>query len=65
VWRLPAWRDELYISRLYEQAVVVPGSITEQLGTAARDAGTVVAIGVNKVDGGTLYNTLFYLDADG
>ena len=65
VWRLPAWRDELYISRLYEQAVAVPGPITEQLGAAARDAGEVVAIGVNEIDGGTLYNTLLYLDADG
>ena len=65
VWRLPAWRDGEYIGRLYHEAVSVPGPITEQLGSAARDAGAVVAIGVNEIDGGTLYNTLLYLDADG
>ena len=65
VWRLPAWNDGPYIERLYQQAVTIPGPITEPLGEAARDAGAVVAIGVNEIDGGTLYNTLLYLDTDG
>ena len=65
VWRLPAWNDGPYIERLYQQAVAIPGPITEPLGEAARDAGAVVAIGVNEIDGGTLYNTLLYLDTDG
>ena len=39
VWRLPAWSDGPYIERLYQQAVTMPGPITERLGEAARDAG--------------------------
>ena len=65
VWRVPAWGDGPYIQRLYEQAVAVPGPVTAQIGEAAREAGAVVAIGVNEIDGGTLYNTLFYFDTDG
>jgi nitrilase len=41
---------------LYEQAVTVP---------SARQAGVVVAIGVNERDHGTLYNTQLLFDADG
>ena len=65
VWRLPAWHDGPYVERLYAEAVAIPGPVTDQLGEAARDAGAVVAIGVNEIEGGTLYNTLLYLDADG
>jgi nitrilase len=65
VWRVPAWRDGPFVQRLYDQAVAVPGPATAQLGDAAREAGAVVAIGVNEIDGGTLYNTLLYFDADG
>jgi nitrilase len=43
----------------------VPGPTVEQLGAAAREAGAYVAIGVNELAGGTLYNTLLYLAPDG
>jgi aliphatic nitrilase len=42
--------------RLLEQAVTVPSPTTDALADAAREAGMVVAIGVNERDGGTLYN---------
>jgi nitrilase len=51
--------------QLYEQAVVVPSVTTERLGSAARRAGMVVAIGVNERDHGSLYNTQLVFDADG
>lgn len=51
--------------RLYEQAVDVPGPVTEAVGGAARKAGTVVVLGVNERDGGSLYNTQVIFDADG
>lgn len=51
--------------RLHEQAVDVPGPVTEAVGAAARKAGTVVVLGVNERDGGSLYNTQLVFDADG
>ncbi len=51
--------------RLYDQAVDVPGPVTEAVGAAARAAGTVVVLGVNERDGGSLYNTQLIFDADG
>jgi len=51
--------------RLLEQAVTVPSAATDAIGEAAREAGMVVAIGVNERDGGTIYNTQLLFDADG
>ena len=65
VWRVPAWDDGEYVRRLYTQAVQVPGPVTERLAKAARDTGAYLAVGVNELDGGTLYNTLLYLTPDG
>ena len=53
------------MTRLHDQAVDVPGPVTEKVGGAARRAGTVVVLGVNERDGGSLYNTQLVFDADG
>ena len=53
------------MTRLHDQAVEVPGPVTERVGGAARRAGTVVVLGVNERDGGSLYNTQLIFDADG
>jgi nitrilase len=50
---------------LYEQAVTIPGPTTTAIGKAAQRAGTVVAVGVNERDHGSLYNTQLIFDADG
>ena len=42
---------------LYDQAVVVPGPVTDAVAAAARQHGMQVLLGVNERDGGTLYNT--------
>ena len=65
VWRLPAWRDAELVARLYRESVAVPGPTVDRLGAAAAEAGVYVAIGVNEINGGTLYNTLLYLGPDG
>ncbi|MGQ0845770.1 MAG: carbon-nitrogen hydrolase family protein [Sporichthyaceae bacterium] len=65
VWRLPAWRDDAYVRRLYEESVTVPGPAAAALGAAARAAGAYVAMGVNELDGGTLYNSLLYFSPEG
>jgi aliphatic nitrilase len=51
--------------RLHAEAVDVPGPVTEAVGRAAARAGTVVVLGVNERDGGSLYNTQLVFDADG
>jgi nitrilase len=65
VWRAPAWSDGEFVRRLYASAVEVPSPATERLAAAAAETGTYVAIGVNEIDGGTLYNTLLYFAPDG
>jgi len=51
--------------RLYENAVVVPGPVTEAVAAVAKRRGIVVALGVNERDHGSLYNTQLIFDADG
>jgi nitrilase len=51
--------------RLYDNAVVVPGPVTEAVAAAARRHGMVVVLGVNERDHGSLYNAQLIFDADG
>jgi aliphatic nitrilase len=51
--------------KLYAEAPVVPGPVTEALAAAARARRMVLVVGVNERDGGTLYNTQLIFDADG
>jgi nitrilase len=65
VWRTPAWHDGEFARRLAGSAVEIPSAATSQLAQAAADAGVYVAIGVNELAGGTIYNTLLYLTPEG
>jgi nitrilase len=51
--------------RLYDNAVVVPGPVTEAVAATAKRHAVVVVLGVNERDHGTLYNTQLVFDADG
>lgn len=51
--------------RLYEEAVEVPGPVTDTVSRAARSYNIVVVLGVNERDNGSLYNTQLIFDADG
>jgi nitrilase len=51
--------------QLYEQAVEVPGPVTEAVSAAARSHGIVVVLGVNERENGSLYNAQLIFDADG
>lgn len=51
--------------RLYEQAVKVPSPVTEAVSKAAKANSMVVVLGVNELDGGSLYNSQLIFDADG
>ena len=55
---------ELYV-RLCEQAVERGDDTIAELQQAARDAGALVACGLNERDGGSLYNTQVLIGADG
>jgi nitrilase len=65
VWRLPAWEDGEFVTRLRAESVRVPSETTQRLGEAAAEAGLYVAMGINEIDGGTLYNTLLYFAPTG
>ena len=51
--------------RLYEQAVVVPGPVTQAVAERARRHRMVVVLGVNERDHGSLYNAQLIFDTDG
>jgi nitrilase len=65
VWRVPAWGDSDLVRRLYDQAVSIPSPTVDRLAEAARESGAYLAIGVDELEGGTLYNTLLYFAPDG
>lgn len=60
--------NDLY-TRLLRNAVTIPDDSTDRLGAAAREAGIHVAIGLHEINaeasGGSLYNTLLFLDDQG
>jgi nitrilase len=67
VWRVAAWdgpAQELF-GRLRDQAVEVPGKTTQALGAAAKRARSYVSVGVNELDGSTLFNTQLMFGPDG
>jgi nitrilase len=51
--------------RLYDNAVVVPGPVTEAVSAAARRHGVAIVLGVNERDHGSLYNAQLVFDGDG
>ena len=52
-------------ARLARASVTVPSAETERLGSIAREHALTLAVGVNELDGGTLYNTLLVFTPDG
>src|SRR5580658_2924742 len=50
---------------LYDNAVVVPGPVTEAVAAAARKYSIVVVLGVNERDHGTLYNAQLIFNTNG
>jgi nitrilase len=63
----PIWDgDDDWYALLVEQAVTVPGPVTDALAAAARDTGTYLVIGVNEREphSATIYNTILYFGPD-
>jgi nitrilase len=72
IWFVPPGQivlnQQLY-GELVDQAVTIPGPITDRLCQAARDAGIYVSIGVNErnysASGGSLFNTNILISPEG
>jgi nitrilase len=62
---LPAVQMGKEHMKLYEEAVEIPGPVTEAVSQAARAHRMVIVLGVNERDKGSLYNTQLIFDADG
>jgi nitrilase len=52
-------------TELHANSLEIPGEDTDKLAEAAKKAGAYVVIGVNEKEGGTLYNTILYIDRSG
>jgi nitrilase len=72
VWVVPPGRSGMNASlygELLDQAVTIPSAATDRLCKAARQAGAYVVIGVDErnaeASGGSIYNTLLYIDDKG
>lgn len=65
VWHLGLAENQASFRALYEAAVQIDSPEVAQLSAAARRAGAVVVMGVTERDGGSLYNTQLFFDADG
>ena len=61
----PPLLNQERFEKLYDQSVEVPGPVTEAVGAAAKRSETVIVLGVNERDGGSLYNTQLIFDSDG
>ena len=72
VWAVPSGQGDVLAAlygELVANAVDVPSDATDRLCRAAREAGIHVVMGINErnteASGGSLYNTLLYIDAEG
>jgi nitrilase len=52
-------------ARLARASVTVPSAETERVAAVAREHSLILAVGVNELDGATLYNTLLVFTPDG
>jgi len=51
--------------KLYEEGVVVPGPVTDILASVCQKNNIVAVIGINELDGGSIYNAQLVFDATG
>lgn len=65
IWTHTPTEGAPLFGELSANAVEIPGPTIEELGDAARRADAHVVTGVTERDGGTLYNTLVYIDDEG
>src|SRR3989304_9606963 len=52
-------------TELYKNSVEIPSEDRDKLRAAQKKAGAYVIVGMNERDGGTLYNTILFIDKNG
>jgi nitrilase len=62
-WNEP--RSKRVFARLQRNAVEVPGPATDVLCRAARESGVHLVVGINELEGGTIYNSLLFVSDEG
>jgi predicted amidohydrolase len=62
-WNEP--RSKRVFARLQRNSVEVPSPATDALCAAAREAGVHLVVGINELEGGTIYNSLLYVSDEG
>lgn len=62
---LPPTEINEFNNRLFNEAIEIGGEETDMLSKAAKSAQCGVVIGIHEKDGGTLYNTLLFIDENG
>jgi len=65
IWTHTPTTGAPFFHDLFTNSVEVPSETTKALGEAAKKAGTYLAIGISERMGGTLYNTILYIDDQG
>jgi predicted amidohydrolase len=68
VYGAAGWGDEKAkraYAQLLAQSVEVPSATTETLSSVAVERGVSIAVGINERSGGSLYNSLLYVQPDG
>jgi predicted amidohydrolase len=62
-WNEP--RSKRTFARLQRNSVEVPSPATDALCAAAREAGVHLVVGINELEGGTIYNSLLFVSDEG
>jgi nitrilase len=62
-WNEP--RSRRTFARLQRNSVEVPSPATDELCRAAREAGVHLVVGINELEGGTIYNSLLFVSDGG
>ena len=65
IWLMTPTQGAPFFVRLFKNSVEVTSPSVDRLGQAARAAGTYVVMGMTEREGGTLYNTLLYINDRG
>ena len=68
IYGAAGWGDEAAkrgFAKLHEQSLALTSADADRLSKAAVARGVDVVMGINEVEGGTLYNSLLYVMADG
>ena len=65
IWMEPPFAAARYFKEFFKNSVEVPSSSTKLLGQSAKSANCYVIMGMSSREGGTLYNSMLFIDNKG